>query len=45
MSAADALNQHVRDVVQWHFSPDTGTPFWRDWAAAEGREYSLENGS
>jgi len=28
----DELNAHVRDIVQWHFSPDTGTPFWLDYA-------------
>jgi phenylacetate-coenzyme A ligase PaaK-like adenylate-forming protein len=22
------LDAQVRDVVRWHFSPDTGTPFW-----------------
>ena len=30
--ANEALNQHVRDIVQWHFSPETGCPFWLDWA-------------
>jgi phenylacetate-coenzyme A ligase PaaK-like adenylate-forming protein len=27
-----ALDAHVREIVQWHFSPDTGTPFWLDFA-------------
>ncbi len=26
--AREKLDAHVRDVVQWHFNPDTGTPFW-----------------
>ena len=26
------LDAHVREIVQWHFSPDTGTPFWLDYA-------------
>jgi len=26
--AKDQLDAHVREIVQWHFSPDTGTPFW-----------------
>jgi len=26
------LDSHVRDTVAWHFSPDTGCPFWLDWA-------------
>ena len=27
-AAREALDKQVREVVQWHFSPDTGTPFW-----------------
>ncbi|MHC5004699.1 MAG: hypothetical protein ACYTJ0_16420, partial [Planctomycetota bacterium] len=34
--AAEALDAHLRDVVRWHFSPETGTPYWLDWAAAAG---------
>jgi phenylacetate-coenzyme A ligase PaaK-like adenylate-forming protein len=26
--ARERLDAHVREIVQWHFSPDTGTPFW-----------------
>jgi phenylacetate-coenzyme A ligase PaaK-like adenylate-forming protein len=26
--AKDKLDAQVREVVQWHFSPETGTPFW-----------------
>jgi phenylacetate-coenzyme A ligase PaaK-like adenylate-forming protein len=26
--AKDQLDAHVRDIIAWHFSPDTGTPFW-----------------
>ena len=26
--ARERLDAQVRDVVQWHFSPETGTPFW-----------------
>jgi phenylacetate-coenzyme A ligase PaaK-like adenylate-forming protein len=26
--AREQLDAHVRDIVRWHFSPDTGTPFW-----------------
>jgi hypothetical protein len=29
-AAREALDQQVREIVQWHFSPDTGTPFWLD---------------
>ncbi|HSQ54801.1 MAG TPA: hypothetical protein VLM40_03570 [Gemmata sp.] len=27
-NARTQLDAQVRDVVRWHFSPDTGTPFW-----------------
>jgi phenylacetate-coenzyme A ligase PaaK-like adenylate-forming protein len=27
-NAKAQLDAQVRDVVRWHFSPDTGTPFW-----------------
>ncbi len=26
--AKEQLDLHVRDTVAWHFSPETGTPFW-----------------
>lgn len=29
----DALDAHVREIVQWHFNPETGTPFWLDFAS------------
>jgi hypothetical protein len=31
-TASDALDAHVRTIISWHFSPETGTPFWLDWA-------------
>ena len=34
--AARALDEHVRETVRWHFSPETGTPHWLDWAAQAG---------
>ena len=30
------LDAHVREIVQWHFSPETGCPFWLDWAKCAG---------
>ena len=27
-----ALDAHVVETVRWHFSPETGTPYWLDWA-------------
>jgi phenylacetate-coenzyme A ligase PaaK-like adenylate-forming protein len=34
--ARAALDRHVVDVVEWHFNPATGTPFWLDWAVKAG---------
>ena len=34
-SAQDALNSHLREIINWHFSPETGCPFWLDWAAKQ----------
>ena len=28
--AAEQLDAHVRDIINWHFSPETGCPFWLD---------------
>ena len=25
------LNTQLQEVLKWHFSEDTGTPFWLDW--------------
>jgi hypothetical protein len=30
------LDAHVRDVVHWHFTPETGTPFWLEFARSAG---------
>jgi len=30
------LDAQVREVVRWHFSPDTGTPYWLDYARDAG---------
>ena len=34
--ARETLDAHVRDIIQWHFSPETGCPFWLDWAGKAG---------
>ena len=34
--AQEQLDAHVRETVQWHFSPETGCPFWLDWAKKAG---------
>jgi phenylacetate-coenzyme A ligase PaaK-like adenylate-forming protein len=30
--AREELDAHVRDTMQWHFSPETGSPFWLEFA-------------
>ena len=35
-AAAAKLDAHVRELMRWHFSPETGTPFWLDWARQAG---------
>ncbi len=34
--ASAQLDAHVREIVQWHFSPESGSGFWLDWAANAG---------
>ena len=34
--AGEQLDRQVREIVQWHFSPETGCPFWLDWAGEAG---------
>jgi hypothetical protein len=35
-AARRRLDEHVREVVSWHFDPATGTPFWLDRARQLG---------
>src|SRR5580693_3311248 len=35
-AAHDALDAWVREVVAWHFNPETGSPFWLDVAKKAG---------
>ena len=30
--AKSRLDDHTREIVAWHFDPDTGCPFWLDYA-------------
>ena len=30
--AQTQLDNHVREIIAWHFSPETGCPFWLEWA-------------
>ncbi len=31
--AQQQLEAHLQEIITWHFSPETGCPFWLDWAA------------
>ena len=31
-AASTALDAHVREIVAWHFNPETGSPFWLEFA-------------
>jgi phenylacetate-coenzyme A ligase PaaK-like adenylate-forming protein len=41
-AAREKLDAHVREIIQWHFSPDTGSPFWLEWASKAGRNPAKE---
>jgi len=30
------LDAHVREIIEWHFSPETGCPFWLEFASRLG---------
>lgn len=32
----ERLDAHVREIVEWHFNPETGTPFWVEKAKTLG---------
>src|SRR5687767_2836399 len=36
MTPAENLDAHLRSIMTWHFSPETGCPFWLDWAKTAG---------
>ena len=40
--AADRLDRHFCEIVRWHFSPETGTPFWLDHAREAGWDPAAE---
>jgi len=35
-AAKDRLDAHVREIVEWHFNPATGSPFWLEKAKSLG---------
>ena len=34
--ARDDLDAWVREAIAWHFDPETGAPFWLEWAVKAG---------
>jgi phenylacetate-coenzyme A ligase PaaK-like adenylate-forming protein len=32
-AAKEQLDAHVRSLIQWHFDPETGCPFWLEYAS------------
>ena len=34
--AKQQLDAHVREIIQWHLNPETGCPFWLDFASKLG---------
>src|SRR5580765_5838879 len=34
--AKTQLDAHVREIIAWHFNPETGCPFWLDFASTLG---------
>ena len=35
-TAQEVLDAWVREVIEWHFDFETGSPYWLDWAAKAG---------
>ena len=33
--AKQDLDAHVREIIHWHFSPETGCPFWLEWVGKQ----------
>lgn len=40
--ASDILDEHVRDIVRWHFSQETGCAFWLNWKSQAGWDPARE---
>ncbi|MDQ3256178.1 MAG: hypothetical protein M3R15_20165, partial [Acidobacteriota bacterium] len=35
-SSTEKLDAWVREIIEWHFNPATGCPFWLDYAERQG---------
>ena len=40
--AGARLDTHVREIVKWHFSPESGTPFWLAWKKRQNWDPAVE---
>ena len=36
MSVAEKLDKHLHEIIKWHFSDNTGCPFWLRWKSEAG---------
>ncbi len=36
VQAKEQLDKHLKEVIDWHFSPETGCPYWLNWAKQAG---------
>ncbi len=41
-AAQEKLDAHALEIVRWHFSPESGCPFWLDWAKKAGWDPAKE---
>ena len=39
----ERLDAHTREMVQWHFGPETGCPFWLKYASKLDFDLNLRN--
>ena len=37
-TANEKLDSHVREIIAWHFSGETGTPYWLEWAREQNSD-------
>src|SRR3989304_3852010 len=44
-AAQRKLDDHVREIINWHFSPETGCPFWLAYASKLDFDRSEEHTS
>ncbi len=40
--AREDLDRHTQEMIEWHFSPETGCPFWLDWAQDQRTRHGFD---